>query len=391
MTNYQPFPPRRRGSLLPTLVAGAAFVLAAFLVFDRTGWLQPAPSVDPRPVVPRGDLAPLEQTFVDVFENRSPSVAHINTSSLMRTRRGNVQEKTGSGSGFVWDAAGIIVTNHHVVEGATTVQVTIDGRTHRAGVVAKSPNHDLALLKLSGPARGLVPLPLGRSDDLRVGQTAIAIGNPFGFDLTMTTGIVSALNRTIQTDTGGLMHGLIQVDAAINPGNSGGPLLDSAGRLIGVTTAIFSPNGANAGIGFAVPVDTVNEIVPRLLAGRPTAGILGVRSEYEHMRLDPGIGYESGAIVTEVLSDYGAAAAGLRAFEVSESPRGDVIERYGDVIVAIDGKPTRAFRELGRVLASRKPGDKVKVRVIRGLPNEPREMEIEVTLAAQGEGLPSGT
>lgn len=388
MSSYSPFP-ARRPSALPLVLAGAAFALATFLVLDRTGWLRPAPRAEPRAVTPRGDLAMMEQTLVEVFERCSPSVASIHTSALTRTYWG-VQEQQGAGSGFVWDEAGIVVTNHHVVEGATQVQVTVGGRNFRAAVVATSPNHDLAVLRLSGSVSGLVPLPLGRSADLRVGQTAIAIGNPFGFDQTMTTGIVSALGRTIEAAEGRLLHGLIQVDAAINRGNSGGPLLDSAGRLIGVTTAIYSPTGASAGIGFAVPVDTVNDIVPRLLSGRPTTAILGVRTEYPSLRLDTELGYTSGAIVTDVVAGYGAAAVGLRPFRIRPAARGGVIEQYGDVIVAVDGKPVRSFDELPRVLGNRRPGDKVRVTAIRGLPDAPEEIQLEIPLAAQGEGVPTG-
>ncbi len=385
MTQYAPFAPRR-SSPMPTIIAGAAFVLASYLLLDRAGLFTPAPAVDPRPVAPRGELAPLEQSFVEVFERCSPSVAHISTSSLVRTGWG-VAEQQGSGSGFVWDRSGTVVTNHHVVENAREVQVTVGGRDFRADVLSSSINHDLAILRLRGKVDDLVPLALGTSADLKVGQTSIAIGNPFSFDQTMTTGIVSALGRSIKTEKGVTMHSLIQVDAAINPGNSGGPLLDSAGRLIGVTTAIYSPSGASAGIGFAVPVDIVNDIVPRLLAGRPTTAILGVRTQYESYRLDPTLGQRSGVIVTEVLPDYGAAAAGLRPWRIRQTQRGDVIDSYGDVIVAIDGKSVGSFRELPAVLGNRRPGDKVKITVVRGLPEEPQKVELEVTLAAQGEAL----
>ncbi|MBX3462318.1 MAG: trypsin-like peptidase domain-containing protein [Planctomycetes bacterium] len=375
--------------MVPALVAGAAFVLATFLLLDRAGWFRPPPSGEPRPIAPRGELAPLEQSLVEVFERCSRSVAHINVAAVVRTRYGRVQQ-TGSGSGFVWDDAGTVVTNHHVVAGATQVQVTVGGRNYRATVVNASPNHDLAVLRLQGDVQGLVPLPLGSSSDLRVGQTAIVIGNPFGFDQTMTTGIVSALNRTLESKDGNLMHGLIQVDAAVNPGNSGGPLLDSAGRLVGVTTAIYSPSGASAGIGFAVPVDTVNAIVPRLLGGRSTQVVLGVRSDYDSYRLDPELGYVSGAICTAVLEGYGAANAGLRPFRIQETPRGEVIQQYGDVLVAIDGKPVRSFSELPRVLRGRRPGEVVKVTVIRGLPETPQQVELGIALAAEGESMAAG-
>lgn len=393
MTAYPPFAPRRQ-SPLPLLMAGAAFVLASYLLLDRGGWFTPPPSAEPRAVAPRGDLAALEQTFVEVFERCSPSVAHINTSSLVRTRYGGVAQTQGSGSGFVWDKSGIVVTNHHVVANAREVQVTVAGKNFRADVLASSPNHDLAVLRLRGKVDTLQPLAIGTSADLKVGQTAIAIGNPFGFDQTMTTGIVSALNRTIETNENqNLMHGLIQVDAAINPGNSGGPLLDSAGRLIGVTTAIYSPSGASAGIGFAVPVDTVNAIVPRLLGGKSTTAILGVKGAYDYpaYRLDPDLGFASGAIVTEVQDGYGAAAAGLRPFRIRPTPRGEVVEQYGDVIVAIDDKPVRSFDELPRALSSRKPGDVVRVLAVRGLPDRPETVELRVQLSAQGEGVRSGT
>ena len=392
MTAYPPFAPRRQ-SPLPLLMAGAAFLLATFLLLERGGWFTPAPSAEPRAVTPRGDLAALEQTFVQVFERCSPSVAHINTSSLVSTRYGRVAQQQGSGSGFVWDKSGIVVTNHHVVATAREVQVTVAGKNFRADVLASSPNHDLAVLRLRGKVDALEPLAVGTSADLKVGQTAIAIGNPFGFDQSMTTGVVSALNRTLETKDNNLMHGLIQVDAAINPGNSGGPLLDSAGRLIGVTTAIYSPSGASAGIGFAVPVDTVNEIVPRLLGGRSTTAILGVKGNYDYpsYRLAPDLGYTSGAIVTEVQDGYGAAAAGLRPFQIRPTARGEVVEQYGDVIVAIDDKPVRTFDELPRVLSSRKPGDQVKVTAIRGLPDAAETVELRVRLAAQGEGVQGGT
>jgi len=391
-SHYPPFSPPRQ-SPLALVFAGAALALAVYLVLDRTGVFDPTPSVQPRAVVARGELAPIEQSLVDLFENVSPSVAHINTSSLVRTNWGRVAERQGSGSGFVWDAAGIIVTNDHVVRGASQVQVTVAGRNYRADVLNSSPPHDLAILKLQGRPVDLQPIALGTSADLQVGQTAIAIGNPFGFDQTMTTGVVSALNRTLKAEDGSLMHGLIQVDAAINPGNSGGPLLDSAGRLIGVTTAIYSPSGANAGLGFAVPVDTVNEIVPRLLGGRPTRAFLGVRrfDDVTGLKLDPELGFSSGAIVKEVLEGKGAKAAGIRPFRIDESGRGGGIEEYGDVIVAIDGQPVRSFDELGPVLGSHKPKDVVQVTVIRGLPDDPHPVQFDLTLTSEDEDVPSSS
>jgi len=373
------------------LFAGVALALAIFMLVDRGGWLQRPPNPEPRAITPRGDLAPLETTFVEVFERCSPSVAHINTSAIVRTTWGGLAQQQGTGSGFVWDNAGTVVTNHHVVANAREVQVAVGGRSYRADVLASSPSHDLAVLRLRGNVSNLAPLTIGRSAELKVGQTAIAIGNPFGFDQSMTTGIVSALERTLETKEGNVMAGLIQVDAAINPGNSGGPLLDSAGRLIGVTTAIYSPSGASAGIGFAVPVDTVNEIVPRLIAGKSTQAVLGVKTEYASYRLDESTGYQSGAIVTDVIEGYGAAAAGLKPFVIKATQRGEAIEQYGDVIVEIDGKPVRSFEELPRAVGSRKPGDVVRIKAIRGLPESPKEVTLEVKLTAANERLPSGT
>ena len=382
---YAPFMPQRQ-SKIPLLFAGAAFVLAAYLVLDRTGLLDPTASSAPRAIAPRENLAPLEERLVTLFETASPSVAHINTSSIVPTYLG-VREQQGSGTGFVWDTAGTIVTNHHVVADTTEVMVTVAGQNYMADVMRSSPSHDLAILKLRGSAADLKPIALGTSKDLRVGQTAIAIGNPFGFDQTMTTGIVSALNRTLKSKDGSLMRGLIQVDAAINPGNSGGPLLDSAGRLIGVTTAIYSPSGANAGLGFAVPADVVNLIVPRLIANKPTTAKLGVLTSYDSMILDPNLGYRSGAIVTEVVKGYGALAAGLRPFKILQDGS---IEQYGDVIVAVDGQTVRSFSELPRVLSSRNSGDIVEVTALRGLPDNPTTIKLNIEMRTEDQPIGTG-
>jgi S1-C subfamily serine protease len=389
MTAYPPFPARRQ-SPLPTVIAGAAFVIAAWLLFERAGFLTPSPKAEPRAVTPRAELAGMESTFVEVFEKCSPSVASINTSALTETWQG-IQEQRGAGSGFVWDNAGIVVTNHHVVEGAQQVLVTVAGRNFRADVLATSPDHDLAVVRLRGNVSGLVPLPIGRSAELRVGQTAIAIGNPFGFNQTMTTGIVSALDRSVEAREGTVLRGLIQVDAAINRGNSGGPLLDSAGRLIGVTTAIYSPSGTSAGIGFAVPVDLVNEVVPRLIGGLSKQAVLGVKTDFPSMRLDGELGYTAGAIVTDVIDGYGAAAAGLRPFVVGRDARGrGVVREYGDVIVALDDQPVRSYDELPRVLNKRTPGETVKLTVVRGLPDAPQKVDLAVQLTAANQRTPTG-
>lgn len=380
MTSYPSFPSRRQ-SPLPLLVAGGAFAMAAWLLIERTGFFTPTPKAEPRAVTPRGDLAAMEKTFVEVFERCAPSVASINVSALTLTSYGE-QEQQGTGSGFVWDESGVVITNNHVVEGAQKVLVTVGGRKFRADVLSTSPEHDLAALRLRGDIKGLVPLLIGTSSDLRVGQTAIAIGNPFGFDQTMTTGIVSAINRTIRAEKGPLLAGLIQVDAAINRGNSGGPLLDSAGRLIGVTTAIYSPSGTSAGIGFAVPVDKVNEVVPELLGQAVDVPKLGITNRTSNLRYVPlddfeNIEFTHGAVFTEVVPGYGAAAAGLRPTEISRTGR---VARWGDILVAIDNRRVHQFDDITSALRGKKAGQKVKVTLIRGLPRDASILQVEVEL-----------
>ncbi|MBK8100278.1 MAG: trypsin-like peptidase domain-containing protein [Planctomycetes bacterium] len=390
MTNFQSFEPRRP-SAMPLVLAGAAFALAAFLVLDRTGVFNRPPSAEPRQVAPRGELAPLERTFVDVFASRSPSIAHITTRVRVRDAWGyDAGTQEGSGSGFVWDDRGTVVTNYHVVKGTQTVKVVLSEKSYTARVMHASPEHDLAVLQLQGSTMGLQPIPLGSSKELKVGQTAIAIGNPFGFDQTMTTGIVSALGRNIRTKEGNVLAGLIQVDAAINPGNSGGPLLDSAGRLIGVTTAIYSPSGASAGIGFAVPVDTVNDIVPALLGevtaavqAQPQRAVLGVSNLEEDPRLrsylveDLESGPVRGALITGVVPGGGADKAGIRPFEIAGRNT-----RWGDLIIAVDERPVRSFDHLEQALRGKKPGQVVQVKLVRGLPDAPRLEVVPVTLGA---------
>ena len=386
MTAYAPFH-ARRSSALPTVIAGAAFVLAVFLLFDRGGWWTPPPRAEAREVTARGELAPLEQTFIEVFERCSPSVAHITTRSLVGTWNG-VAQQDGAGSGFVWDDRGTVVTNYHVVQGAQNVRVAIGNRSFTAEVLNASKDYDLAVLRLRGDVSSLPPIKIGSSKNLRVGQIAIAIGNPFGFDQTMTTGIVSALNRNIRTNDRNNLSGLIQVDAAINPGNSGGPLLDSAGLLIGVTTAIYSPSGASAGIGFAVPVDTVNEVVPGLIegaakttapSGPPRLGI-GNMTGFRTCPVDLPE-FSRGAIFTEVTPGLGAEAAGLRPFSVEEN---GTVTQWGDVIVAIDELPVRMFDEIPRALKGKTAGQKVTVRIVRGMPNAPRLETVTVALGQAG-------
>jgi len=250
----------------PWMLGIAAAALATGLSLPRL--VESRTEATPRAVTPRGPLLAEEQSQIEVFRKTSPSVVHITTLETQRDFFSlNVQQvPRGTGTGFVWDERGHIVTNFHVIQNGNGARVTLaDQSAYNAELVGAFPDRDLAVLRIQAPREKLPPIPVGTSRDLLVGQRVYAIGNPFGLDQTLTTGIVSALNREIESVNQRTIRGVIQTDAAINPGNSGGPLLDSAGRLIGVNTAIYSPSGASAGIGFAIPVDEVNRIVPRLI------------------------------------------------------------------------------------------------------------------------------
>lgn len=323
-----------------------------------------AKQAQPRPVSPRGPLAADEVSNIDIFRRASPSVVYITTlDQVLNLLTMNVREvPRGTGSGFVWDDQGgslHIVTNYHVVAGARAAKVRLsDQRTYDAKLVGVSPENDLAVLRVIVPERRPTPLPLGSSRDLLVGQRVIAIGNPFGLDHTLTTGVVSALDRSIDGEDGRTVHHLIQTDAAINPGNSGGPLLDSAGRLIGVNTAIYSPSGASAGIGFAVPADTVNRVVPELIAFgeyvRPSLGFSVIERVSAFITRQLGI---KGLAIVEVTPGSSAAEAGLKASRMTRD--GGVIP--GDVIQTIDGQPVETVAEMDRLLDTRQAGEKVRV------------------------------
>ncbi len=321
------------------------------------------PHAAPRTITPRGTLNAEERATIALFRQASPSVVYITTLARQRDFFSlNMAEiPQGSGSGFIWDQEGHVITNFHVIQGASGAKVTLaDHSVWDAQLVGVAPDHDLAVLYVKVPKNQLRPLAIGTSADLEVGQSVFAIGNPFGLDQTLTTGIISALGREINATTGRTIAGVIQTDAAINPGNSGGPLLDSAGRLIGVNTAIFSPSGSNSGIGFAVPVDTVNRIVPQLIRqGEITRAGLGVRIGDDNVsrRLNlPGV------LIIEVDKGSAAEAAGLRSTQVDA--KGGV--KLGDVIVAIDGERIETSNELFNAMEKRAVGETVKVTVLRG-------------------------
>ena len=313
---------------------------------------------------PYTDLRPDEQAIVDLFEGAGPSVVYITTVTRRRDFFGRVtggEVPLGTGTGFVWDRDGHIVTNYHVVQGrSSAIRVVMHDQTsYMAQPVGGSARHDLAVLRIDAPADSLRPVRLGDSDRVRVGQSAYAIGNPFGYSATLTTGIISALNRQIEGLTTDIIEDVIQVDAAINTGNSGGPLLDSRGRVIGINSQIASPSGASAGIGFAIPVNTVTRVVPQLIAhGEYTPARLGISTDQQLNRYVTARLGVNGVVVAEVNPGSGAARAGLRGTEPSAN-------QLGDIIVRIDGEPVQSFRALRLVLDRYQPGDEVEVTVSR--------------------------
>jgi S1-C subfamily serine protease len=322
----------------------------------------PPAKAKPRAVAPAADLTPDEQATIEIFEKASSSVVFITTAALQRDfwSMNLFEVPKGSGSGFVWDRQGSVVTNFHVIAGANSISVvTADGKEHKATVVGVDPDHDLAVLRIKALADSLDPLMVGSSANLRVGQKVLAIGNPFGLDHTLTTGVVSALGRSIRSMSDRTIEGVIQTDAAINPGNSGGPLLDSAGRLIGVNTQIVSPSGAFAGVSFAVPVDTVNRVVPELVAnGKIIHPGLGFECYSDQIAARWGV---DGVIIRKVYRGSAAEAAGLRGSRQLNT--GEVI--LGDVIIGLDGQPVGTIDDLKDVLDQLKVGDRVSVDFVR--------------------------
>lgn len=367
------------------VLVGLALVGGLVLVYSMNGvaeWGKPlgatydGPEGKPRPVTPpAAELSSDERATIAVFERASKSVVFIANTAIQRDfwSLDTFEVPQGSGSGFIWNKQGHIVTNFHVIYGANAIKVTLaDRNEYQARVVGVDPDHDLAVLQIRTPEGSLEPLAIGTSNDLRVGQKVLAIGNPFGLDHTLTTGVVSALGRTIKSMTNRTIEGVIQTDAAINPGNSGGPLLDSAGRLIGVNTQIISPSGAYAGIGFAVPVDTVNRIVPELIKhGKRIRPGLGVSLVPDALARRWGI---KGLVIAKVARGGSADRAGLRG--VREAGGGRI--ELGDILVAVEGTPVETVDELLDVLERFKVGDRVRLEVLR----DNKRLSVDVTLQA---------
>jgi S1-C subfamily serine protease len=361
-----------------TYVWAVVALAALTALFAKQSWVGGAVVNDrratPRPVIARGELAPQEKSTVTLFRQASPSVVHITAIAVQRDlfTLKPYQIPEGTGSGFIWDTTGNIITNFHVIQSADVAQVTLaDQSNWKARLVGVAPDKDLAVLKIDAPVNRLPAIPIGTSKDLQVGQSVFAIGNPFGLDQSLTTGVISAVGREIESVTRRPIQGVIQTDAAINPGNSGGPLLDSAGRLIGVNTAIYSPSGASAGIGFAIPVDTVNRIVPELIRyGKVTRPGIGVQIAEDQIAERLGV---NGVLVVDVVPGSAAAKAGLRPTRREASGR----VRLGDVITAIDGKKVLSPNELYLTLETYKIGDSVNVSVLRDGKNVQAKLTLE--------------
>jgi S1-C subfamily serine protease len=384
-----PPPPPAHGPLYFGLFLALGIVLGGLGLWAATGLSKfrseragPDPTARPRETTPPTPLDTEEQEAVTLFERVKDSVVNVDVVMVQQGDWGDQtsERQTSGGSGFVWDTHGRIVTNYHVVaeaekRGGLELRVVLADRTaYKAELVGTSPDNDLAVVQIGAPADKLKPIAVGTSSDLKVGQKAYAIGNPFGLSLTMTKGIISSLNRIIESPNGTRIPRVIQTDAAINPGNSGGPLLDKSGRLIGVNTSIATagPHGGNVGIGFAIPVDTVNRVATELIQnGRSLRPDLGVKL-YDERRLRQAR-YDRGVMIDRVLKGGAADRAGLRG--VVYGPRG-VPQGPGDLIVAINGQPVNDVEDYERVVRDLKVGEQARVKFVRAT----TEMELPVTV-----------
>jgi len=336
---------------------------AAFTETPPAGITDPATSTD-------------EQNNIEVYRTLSPGVVFIHSTSYARDFFGFVEPQEGSGSGSILDQQGNILTNYHVIEGAQKLSVSMGGKKdYSAVVVGGDPDTDLAVIRLTEkPAGQLTVVPLGDSDRLVVGQKVLAIGNPFGLDRTLTTGVISGLQRPLRARNNRLIEGAIQTDASINPGNSGGPLLDSHGRMIGINSQILSPSGSSAGVGFAVPVSIAKRVVPQLLQnGRVRRPKLGISTrDITSLRNQIDLPVDDGVLIYQVARGGGAATAGLRGVQQTET--GDV--ELGDIIVGIDNDKVTNSDDLFRVLDKHQIGDTVQVQIWR----DGRRMSVPVRL-----------
>ena len=343
----------------------------------------PAPSpVSPTPLL-HTETSPDELNNIEIYRKYSPGVVNITSTILTYDFFLRPIPESGSGSGVIADTDGNIVTNYHVIEGARQLEVTLwDQSRYEARVVGADPSNDIAVIHIDAPSQDLVPIPLGTTEGLQVGQKVLAIGNPFGLDGTLTTGIISSLGRSIQASNGRIIEGVVQTDAAINPGNSGGPLLNSRGEVIGINTAIVSPsNSGNVGIGFAVPVETVRRVTNDLITfGRVRRVFMGFGG-LDLTRLGRlvealNLGTESGVLIVSIQPNSPAANGGL------VGPSRDVrvgnyrIPAGGDVIVEIDGRSVSTVTEISTILEQHRPGDQISVTVVR----DRERLDVRLTL-----------
>ncbi len=382
-----------RSRFVLILVFAAGLMLGAALIMYGLVLPHSAPSLAqefataaPTPTLPDAavfaELDAHDQVVATLYQRVSPSVLHITSRAQAFSPFYGIVPREGTGSGFTYDDQGHIVTNNHVVANANEVSgVLADGTALNAEVVGTDPYYDLAVLHVDVPAKGLAPLELGESTNLMVGQSVIAIGNPSGLDRTLTTGVISALGRQIQTEQGGVIGEAIQTDAAINPGNSGGPLLDMRGRVVGINTAINSPSGGSVGIGFAVPVDIIKQVVPALISdghfAHPSLGVQVAELGREvRLRADDN---RQGLLIVDISAGSGAQMAGLQAADVTIQ-RGRYVINGGDIITAINGQPVTTRNDMQLLLEQQtQPGDSVTVTIFRD--NAP--MDVAITLGAQ--------
>ncbi len=356
-----------RQILIIALVSGLFAAVTVALVDRLSNRIQPAGSAftenSPAGVSDPG-LATDEQNNIEIYRTLSPGVVNIHSKTYARDFFGFVEPQEGSGSGSILDQAGNILTNNHVVERAEELSVSFGGqKTYAATVVGRDPDTDLAVIRLvEKPREPLTVVPLGDSDKLVVGQKVLAIGNPFGLDRTLTTGVISGLQRPIRARNDRQIEGAIQTDASINPGNSGGPLLDSHGRMIGINSQILSPSGASAGVGFAVPVNIAKRIVPQLInSGRVIRPKLGITQRNVELFRNQDLPVSEGVVIWQVASNGAAGRAGLRGLTQTED--GDLV--IGDIIVGLDGDKVANSDDLYRLLDKHKVGDTVRVEIIR--------------------------
>lgn len=368
-----------RQILLIALISGI-FAAGMVAVVDRiSNRFQPATAAfteAPPPGITDPAVATEEQNNIEVYRTLSPGVVFIHSTSYARDFLGFVEPQEGSGSGSIIDAQGNILTNYHVIEGAQKLAVSLGGqKAYAARIVGGDPDTDLAVIRLiEKPAGPLTVIPLGDSDKLVVGQKVLAIGNPFGLDRTLTTGVISGLQRPIRARNSRLIEGAIQTDASINPGNSGGPLLDSHGRMIGINSQILSPSGTSAGVGFAVPVSIAKRIVPQILqTGQVRRPKLGISTrDVGSIRNQVDLPVSEGVLIVQVARGGAAAAAGLRGLQPTED--GEV--ELGDIIVGIENDKVANNDDLFRVLDKHKVGDVVSV----GIWRDGKRMSVPVRL-----------